>query len=90
MIFNENTCKFMACFFSCEGLSYADHYIHNDNEIHCSAGYGLLKFTSQFGFCHHVFYSLLKGRPVVVLGKVEKDVRSLVNTLSLFVPGYSW
>eukprot|EP01121_Diplochlamys_sp_Union-15-3_P001893 TRINITY_DN11636_c0_g1_i1.p1 TRINITY_DN11636_c0_g1~~TRINITY_DN11636_c0_g1_i1.p1 ORF type:complete len:370 (+),score=35.55 TRINITY_DN11636_c0_g1_i1:54-1163(+) len=54
-------------------------------------GYGILPFIRKYSFAKHLIYSLLKGRPVVVLGKSKKginsNVRDTVNTLSLFVCG---
>ena len=37
-------------------------------------GYGLLKFRDRYVFAVHLVYALLRGRPVVVLGKTERYV----------------
>eukprot|EP00038_Savillea_parva_P010779 m.192704 g.192704 ORF g.192704 m.192704 type:complete len:798 (-) comp18728_c0_seq1:123-2516(-) len=54
-------------------------------------GGGLLELRDQCSFLPHVVYSLLSGRPVVVLAtpRNESRVRELIRTLWLFVPGHS-
>ena len=54
-------------------------------------GYGILRFMTQHPYSPHVVYSLLRGRPLVVVGsaKSEQEVRTAVNALWLFVPGHS-
>jgi len=53
-------------------------------------GFGLLHFVWQFTASPHVLFSLLIGRPVLVLGSVysEKQIRAIVNALWTFVPGH--
>eukprot|EP01104_Vermistella_antarctica_P014190 TRINITY_DN4428_c0_g1_i1.p2 TRINITY_DN4428_c0_g1~~TRINITY_DN4428_c0_g1_i1.p2 ORF type:complete len:915 (-),score=187.27 TRINITY_DN4428_c0_g1_i1:3716-6460(-) len=55
-------------------------------------GRGITKFRSRFGgaFLRHITYSIMKGRPVVVLGVPahESIVRDTVQALSVFVTGY--
>eukprot|EP01088_Endostelium_zonatum_P008024 TRINITY_DN2055_c0_g2_i1.p1 TRINITY_DN2055_c0_g2~~TRINITY_DN2055_c0_g2_i1.p1 ORF type:complete len:393 (-),score=106.22 TRINITY_DN2055_c0_g2_i1:34-1212(-) len=40
----------------------------------------------------HMVYSILKGRPLIVLGRSshEKEIRMLVRALSIFVAGHHW
>ncbi|XP_065185542.1 uncharacterized protein LOC135816099 isoform X2 [Sycon ciliatum] len=66
--------------------SYSDDLCHLQES---TPGYGLLKFRDRYVFAVHLVYALLRGRPVVVLGKTERDVVSMVRTLSVFVPGHS-
>ncbi len=53
-------------------------------------GHGLLSLLTQFSFMHHVIYSLMCGRPVVVVAscKMEKEVKAAVVALSLFISGH--
>jgi hypothetical protein len=54
------------------------------------AGFGLLHFVYQFSISPHVMFSLLIGRPVIILGSafLEKEIRAIVNALWLFIPGH--
>jgi hypothetical protein len=52
-----------------------------------NTGSGLLKLCVQLPFMKHIVYSMLKGRPVVVVGSSKRKVRRLVRACSLFVPG---
>jgi len=54
------------------------------------AGFGFLHFVWQFTASPHILFSLLVGRPVIILGSVysEKQVRAIVNALWTFVPGH--
>lgn len=71
-------------------ISIADHIL-NMKETSKGIGVGILQFVKQFSFAEHLIYSLLCGRPVVILGSTcyEKEIRDLVTTLWLFVPGHS-
>ncbi|XP_064628612.1 uncharacterized protein LOC135488102 isoform X2 [Lineus longissimus] len=62
---------------------------HVNNLEPTSPGYGILKFVNTHNYSHHLFASMLMGRPVVVIGKLERDVKDALTTLGLFVPGYS-
>jgi len=55
-----------------------------------AAGFGLLHFVWQFPSSPHILFSLLIGRPVIVLGSSysEKQIRAIVNALWTFVPGH--
>ncbi|XP_070568600.1 guanine nucleotide exchange protein smcr8a-like isoform X2 [Ptychodera flava] len=68
--------------------SCADHICRFHSNL---PGAGILKFVQHYVFAAHIIYALLCGRPVVILGsqKYEKEVRSLITTLWLFVPGHS-
>ncbi|XP_078698025.1 guanine nucleotide exchange protein SMCR8-like isoform X2 [Branchiostoma floridae x Branchiostoma belcheri] len=68
--------------------SYGDHICNFGPQL---PGYGVVRFMKQYVFAAHVIYALLTGRPLVVLGlpRQEREVRGLVTTLSLFVPGFS-
>ncbi|XP_077976951.1 guanine nucleotide exchange protein smcr8a-like [Glandiceps talaboti] len=68
--------------------SCADHIFRFNPNL---PGAGVLKFVHHYVYAAHIIYALLSGRPVVVLGsaKYEKEVRSLITTLWLFVPGHS-
>lgn len=52
-------------------------------------GFGLLELRSHCSFLPHLAFSLLHGRPVVVFATKanEDNVRKLIRTLWLFVPG---
>jgi len=54
-------------------------------------GVGILQFVRQYSFAGHLIYSLLCGRPVVIVGSVsfEKEIRKLVTALWIFLPGHS-
>lgn len=54
-------------------------------------GFGILRLRNHCSFLPHLIYSLLHGRTVVVIGnaKRESEVRAMITTLWLFVPGHS-
>ena len=55
------------------------------------SGYGLLKFFRHFhSTAHHVLYSILIGRPVVIFGKetTRLKIAQIFNCLIPFVPCY--
>ncbi|XP_066284376.1 guanine nucleotide exchange protein SMCR8-like [Branchiostoma lanceolatum] len=68
--------------------SHGDHICNFGPQL---PGYGVVRFMKQYVFAAHVIYALLTGRPLVVMGlpRQEREVRGLVTTLSLFVPGFS-
>ena len=49
----------------------------------------VLRFQERFSFAEHIVYALLSGRPVVVYARSSSKalVKTLVSSLSLFVPG---
>ncbi len=59
--------------------------------VYLFSGYGILSVLLHYSFSPSMMFSLLSGRPLVVTGcvRLEKDVRMMVNALSLFVPGHS-
>ncbi|KJE90016.1 hypothetical protein, variant [Capsaspora owczarzaki ATCC 30864] len=69
-------------------LSFADHVYSRSKT---KPGSGLLEFRARYSFAKHLVFALLKGRPVVVIGKNENEgsVRNIVTALSLFVAGPS-
>jgi hypothetical protein len=68
-------------------ITIADHVEHL---THSSLGFGLLYFVHQFAVSTHVLFSLLIGRPVIILGSAfsEKQIRAVINALWTFVPGH--
>ncbi|XP_053397435.1 uncharacterized protein LOC123551904 [Mercenaria mercenaria] len=54
----------------------------------CSVGQSLQKVMGGYNNLQHIVYSLLSGRPVVVLGtrRQEVAVRELIQAMSMFVP----
>jgi len=54
-----------------------------------SYGKGLYNILNKYHWLRHVVYSLLKGRPVVIIGSQEKEqtIISLAYSLSIFVVG---
>ncbi|KAL3881516.1 hypothetical protein ACJMK2_027948 [Sinanodonta woodiana] len=64
---------------------YKDIFI-SDSVEKCE--YGLLKILSMYSNLHYLVYSLLTGRPVVVIGtkKSEKQIKDIIDTLRVFVP----
>ncbi|KYR03056.1 hypothetical protein DLAC_00547 [Tieghemostelium lacteum] len=52
-------------------------------------GRGLLKFLNRYVWLRHVVFSLLKGRPVVIIGSVDKEqqIIAMVYALSIFTVG---
>ncbi|KAK3585583.1 hypothetical protein CHS0354_036770 [Potamilus streckersoni] len=64
---------------------YKDIFI-SDSAEKCE--YGLLKILSMYSNLHYPVYSLLTGRPVVVIGtkKSEKQIKDITDALRVFVP----
>jgi len=60
------------------------------------SGIGILQLLKDgFHYLKHIIYSLLIGRPVIVIGKgvdgePNPDVEAAVQALSIFVPGYHY
>lgn len=50
------------------------------------AGLRALRFIKQHSFFQHALFCLLSGRPLVVVGGDDAQVRKVVHGLSLFVP----
>ena len=50
--------------------------------------HGLLKVLTGYNNLQHVIYSLLSGRPVIVMGttKYQAVMRELLQALNVFVP----
>lgn len=69
--------------------SSADHTCHpSDNK----PGRHVLEFFRHYKtLCNHIIFALLRGRTVVVLGDPshETNIRALITTLWVFVPGHS-
>eukprot|EP00053_Salpingoeca_punica_P020179 m.210064 g.210064 ORF g.210064 m.210064 type:complete len:919 (-) comp17814_c0_seq10:559-3315(-) len=67
--------------------SSAAHVCHAGEHV---AGAGILRATQTYPFLIHAVFALMHGRTVVIRGQPssEHGVRSLVNTLRLFVPGF--
>jgi len=66
--------------------SFVEHlWQSNDGK----AGMGIVAFKKKYTFSRHLIFALLKGRPVIIHGHPdsEKEIRNLIQTLSLFVPG---
>lgn len=60
-----------------------------------SSGFGLSTVLLNYHNIQNIIYSLLTGRPVVVIGSAqfEEEIRGIVLALKLFVPGchrYVW
>ena len=53
-------------------------------------GYAIRRVVKDYPFSPHLLHALLCGRLVVVLAteKYEKEVRTIVNALTMFVPGH--
>ena len=72
-------------------LALSHHYnLSSTDCLPFIEGYGILRVMELYSFAVHILFSLLIGRPLVVVGsaKHEKDVKAILSALLLFVPGH--
>ncbi|ELT95887.1 hypothetical protein CAPTEDRAFT_224419 [Capitella teleta] len=69
-------------------ISAADHITNLSTK---SLGHGFLSFVGRYAVTPHVLFSLLCGRPLVIIGTTRKetDIRAMVTALCCFVPGHA-
>ncbi len=78
---NSNTSTIVCFFFALTAF----------NIVMMFSGHGILNVMHQFPFIPHLLYPLLTGRLLIVTGssKLEKEIKTTINALRLFVPGHS-
>ncbi|XP_074653677.1 guanine nucleotide exchange protein smcr8a-like [Tubulanus polymorphus] len=54
-----------------------------------SIGYGILKFVQTHSHTSNVITSVMSGRPLVIIGRSDQEVRAVVTAFAVFMPGHS-